>query len=195
MKSKWDKSFTSKVVNAVTKSVQNSGKSFLTNTESTLLVLITATLIFNSKELTSIITKPQEEDMYQEQSLWTYNLEPWTQSGLDPLGNFLGQTTLFSDKLEPETTGLKVTIPKELNLLIQFWTSLEKKLKDATVFKVSKSPILSVVEQVQEWELFLFLKSDKNILIESCKLFQWSPPQKYQIPSFNPTMLLFLSIS
>jgi len=58
----------SKEVNAETKSEPSSGKSFLTNTELTLPVLTTETQIFNSKESTSITTKPPEEDTSQELS-------------------------------------------------------------------------------------------------------------------------------
>jgi len=79
-----------------------------------------------------------EEDMSQEPFLWISNQEQWTQLELDPLDNSSDQITLFSDKLELETTGLKVTTLKELNLLTQFLMLLENKLKDAIVFKDSK---------------------------------------------------------
>ena len=54
----------------------------------------------------------------------------------------------------PVITGLKDIILKELNLLIQFWMLLEKKLKVVTAFKVSKSPTLWEEEQDLVWELF-----------------------------------------
>jgi len=54
----------------------------------------------------------------------------------------------------PVITGLKDIILKELNLLIQFWMLLEKKLKVVTVFKVSKSLTLWEEEQDLVWELF-----------------------------------------
>ena len=66
----------------------------------------------------------------------------------------------------PVTTGLKVIILKVLNLLIQFSMLLEKKLKVAIAYKVSKYATPSVVVLVQEWVPSLFLKSEKNILIE-----------------------------
>ena len=83
--------------------------------------------------------KPQEEDMYQELSLWILNQELWTLLELDHSVNFSDQIILFSDKLEQEITGLKVTILKELNLLTQSSMLLEKKLKDVIAYKDSKS--------------------------------------------------------
>jgi len=73
--------------------------------------------------------------MYQELSLWILNQEQWTQLELDHLVNFSDQTTSFSVKLELVTTGLKVTTPKELNLLIQYSMLWEKKLKVVIAFK------------------------------------------------------------
>lgn len=127
------------MVNAVTKSGPNFGKSSQTNTELTQPVLITETQIFNWKESTFIIMKQLEEDMSQEPSLWILNQEQWTQSELDHSDNYSDQITLCSDKPEPETTGPKVTTLKELNSLTQSSMLPENKLKDATVFKASKS--------------------------------------------------------
>jgi hypothetical protein len=101
--------------NVVTKSVLNSGKSFLTNTELTQPVPITEIQTSNWKELTSITMKPLVAVMSQEPSSWTWNQEPWTQSELDHLDNSSDQTTSFSDKPEPEITGPKDITPKELN--------------------------------------------------------------------------------
>jgi len=61
---------------------------------------------------------------------------------------------LFSDKLEPEITGPKDTIPKELNLLTLSSMLSEKKLKDVIASKDSKLPTLSEEELDPEWELF-----------------------------------------
>jgi len=58
---------------------------------------------------------------------------------------------------------------------------LEKKLKVVIVSKVSKSPTPLVEEPDLVWVHFLSLKSEKNILIESWKLSQFSHPQKSQI--------------
>ena len=104
-----------KEVNAETRSVLSSGKSSLMSTVLTLLVHITEILIFNLKELTFITTKPPVEDMSQEQSLWILNPEQWTPLELVPSVNSSDLTTLSSDSLEQETTGLKATILKELN--------------------------------------------------------------------------------
>ena len=191
----WDKSSTFKEVNAVTKSVPSSGKSFLTNTELIPPVLIMEILIFNSKESMSTTTKPQEEDMSQEPSSWISNQEPWTQLELDPSVNSSDQITSSSVKLEPETTGLRATTLKELNSLTQFSMLPEKKLKDVIVFKDSRSLTLWEEEQDPVWEPSSFQKSEKNIPIESCKLSQLSHPQKSQIPLLNHTMLPSQSIS
>ena len=123
----------------VTKLVPSSGKSFLINTVLIQLVPITEILIFNWKESMFTITKLLEEDMFQELYLWILNQEQWIQLELDHSDNSSDPITSFSDNLELETTGLKVIILKELNLLIQFSMSLENKLKDAIVFKDSKS--------------------------------------------------------
>ena len=138
----------------VTKLVPNSGKSCLTNTELTQPEPITEIPISNSKELTFTITKPPEEDMSQEPSLWILNQVPWIPSEPDHSVNSLDQITSFSDKPELVTTGLKVIILKELNSLTQFLMLSEKKLKDVIAYKDSKSPTLS--EEVPDlvWELF-----------------------------------------
>ena len=68
--------------------------------------------------------------------------------------NFSDQTTSSLAKLELVTIGQKDIILKELNLLIQSLMLSEKKLKDATVFKDSKSLTLWEVVPDQEWELF-----------------------------------------
>jgi hypothetical protein len=70
------------------------------------------------------------------------------------LVNFSDQTTSSLAKLELVTIGQKDIILKELNLLIQSLMLSEKKLKDATVFKDSKSLTLWEVVPDQEWEHF-----------------------------------------
>jgi len=72
---------------------------------------------------------------------------------------------------------------------------LEKKLKVAIASKVSKLPTPSVVVPDLVWELFLSLKSEKNILTESWKLSQFSHPQKSPILLLNHITLLFQSIN
>jgi len=91
--------------------------------------------------------------MSQELSLWILNQVPWTLSELVHSVNSSDQITSFSDKPEPVTTGLKVTILKELNLLTQFLMLSEKKLKDVIAYKDSKLPTL--LEEVPDlvWEL------------------------------------------
>ena len=80
--------------------------------------------------------------------------EPWTLLEQDHLDNSSDQTTLSSVKQELVTIGPKVTTLKELNLLIQFWMSSERKLKDVIAYKVSKSHTHSEEVPDQVWELF-----------------------------------------
>jgi len=61
--------------------------------------------------------------------------------------------------------------------------------------KVSKSPTLLEEEPVPEWELSLFLKSEKNIQIELWKLSPYSHPQKSPILLSNHITLLFQYIN
>merc|ERR1712110_380817 len=96
--------------------VPNSGKSSPTNTELTQPVPTTVIPISNSRESTSTTTKPPVEDTSQEPSSWILSQEPWTPSELDHSVNSSDQTTSFSDKLVPVTTGLKVTTPRVPNL-------------------------------------------------------------------------------
>lgn len=135
------------------------------------------------------------EDTSPEPSWWTWNQEPWTQSELDHSDNSSDQTTLFSDKVEPVTTGLRVTTPKVLNWSIQSSMSLERKLKVAIACKVSKSPTPSVVVLVQVWEPSSSQRSEKNTPIESCAPSPLSPHQRSQIPSLSHTTLPFQCIN
>ena len=92
--------------------------------------------------------------MFQELSLWILNLEPWIPLELVLLVNYSDLITLYLVKPEPEIIGLKVTILKVLNLLIQSSMSLEKKLKVVTVYKDSKLLTHWEEELDQEWELY-----------------------------------------
>jgi len=138
----------------VTKLVPNSGKSCPMNTVLTQPEPITEIPIFNSKESTYTITKLPEEDMSQELSLWILNQVPWIPSEPVHSVNYSDQITSFSDKPELVTTGLKVTILKELNLLIPFLMLSEKKLKVVIAYKDSKSPTLLEVVLDLVWVLF-----------------------------------------
>jgi hypothetical protein len=102
----------------------------------------------------STTTKPLEEDTFQELFLWISNQEPWIQLEPDLSDNFSDQTTSSSDRLELETTGLRDITLKELNSSTQSLMSSERKLKDVTASKDSRSPTLSEEELDQEWELF-----------------------------------------
>ena len=165
------------------------------NMESTQPVPIMVTPIFNLKESTYIITKLLVVDLSQELFLWILNPEQWTLLELDLLVNSSDPITSFSDKLVQVTTGPKDITLKELNLLIQFLMSSEKKLKVAIASKVSKLHTHSVVVPVLVWVHFLSPRSEKNIQTELWRLSQFSHPQKSLIRLLNLIMLLFQFIN
>merc|ERR1711865_391315 len=172
------KSFTSKVVNAVTKSVPNSGRSSPTSMVLTLPVPTTVTLISNSRESMSTSTKPPEEDMFQEPSSWISNQEPWTPSELDHSVNSSDQTTSSSDKPVPVTTGPRVITPKV-----------------AIASKVSRSLTPSVVVPDPVWEPSSSPRSEKSTQIELWPLSPSCLPQRSLIPSLSHITPPSLSIN
>merc|ERR1712226_901300 len=165
------------------------------NTELTQPVPITVTLISNSRESTSTSTKPPVEDTSQEPSSWISSQEPWTLSELDHSANSSDQTTSFSDKLVPVTTGPRVTTPRVLSSSTQSLMSSERKLKVAIAFKVSKSPTPSVVVLDPVWEPSSSPRSEKSTQTESWPLSPSCHHQRYLIPSLSHTTLPSLSIS
>merc|ERR1712166_693388 len=171
--------------NVVTKSVPNSGRSSPTSTVLTQPVPITVTLISNSRESTSTITRPLEEDTFQELSSWISNQVQWTLSEPDLSDNFSDQTTSSSDKLVPVTTGLKDITPKVPNLSTPSSMLLEKKLKVAIAFKVSKllTPLEEELDPV--WELSSSPRSEKNTQTEWWSLSPSCHPQRSPIPLLN----------
>merc|ERR1712176_622714 len=116
---KCEKSSIFKLVNAVTKSVPSSGRSSPTNTVLTQPVPTMVTLIFNSKESTSTITKPPVVNTSQGLSSLILNQVLWTPSDQDHSVKSSAQITLSSVNQVPVTTGLKVTTQKVLNLSTQ----------------------------------------------------------------------------
>merc|ERR1711981_1386042 len=164
------------------KLVPNSGKLSQMNTELTQPVPITVTPISNSRESTSTTTKPPVEDTSQEPSSWILSQVPWTPSELDHSVNSSDQTTSFSDKLVPVTTGPRVTTLKVLSSLTPSSMSSERKPKVAIASKVSKLPTLSVVVPDPVWEPSSSPRSEKNTQTD-----RWSPTpschhQRYLIP-------------
>merc|ERR1711865_1224886 len=189
------KSFTSKVVNAVTKSVPNSGRSSPTSMVLTLPVPTTVTLISNLRESMSTSTKPPEENMFQEPFSWISNQEPWTPSELDHSVNSSDQTTSSSVKPVPVTTGPRVITLKVLSSSTQSSMSSERKPKVAIASKVSRSPTPSVVVPDPVWEPSSSPRSEKNTQIESWPLSPSCHPPRSLIPSLSHTTPPFQSIS
>merc|ERR1712166_643474 len=107
-----------------------------------------------------------EEDTFQELSSWISNQVQWTPSEMDHSDNSSDQTTSSSDKLVPVTTGLKDITPKVPNSSTPSSMSLEKKLKVAIAFKVSKllTPLEEELDPV--WELSSSPRSEKNTQTE-----------------------------
>ena len=85
--------------------------------ESTPMDSMKVNLIFSSKISMSISIKLLEEGFFPEPSLPTYNLEPWTPSGQENMLAYSDLKILFLDILEQETTGPKVIILTEPNIL------------------------------------------------------------------------------
>merc|ERR1711981_1420286 len=169
------------------KLVPNSGKSSQMSTELTQLVPIMVTPISNSRESTSTTTKPPVEDMSQEPSSWISSQEPWTPSELDHSVNSSDQTTSFSDKLVPVTTGPRVTTPKVLSSSTPSSMSSERRLKVAIAFKVSKLPTPSVVVPDPVWEPSSSPRSEKSTQTESWPHSPSCHHQRYLIPSLSHT--------
>merc|ERR1711990_894012 len=138
---------------------------------------------------------PPVEDTSQEPSSWISSQEPWTPSELDHSVNSSDQTTSSSDRPVPETTGPRVTTPRELSLSTQSSMSSEKKLKVAIASKVSRSPTPSVVVPDPVWEPSSSPRSEKSTQTESWPLSPSCHHQRYLIPLLSHTTLPSLSIS
>merc|ERR1712078_633965 len=187
-------SFTSREASAVTRSVPSSGKSSPTSTVLTQPVPTTVTPISNSRESTSTTTRPPVEDTSQEPSSWISSQEPWTQSELDHSVNSSDQTTSFSDRPEPVTTGPRVTTPRVPSSSTPSSMSSERKPKVAIASKDSRSPTPSVVVPDLVWEPSSSPRSEKSTQTESWLPSQSCHPQRSQIPSLSHTTPPYQSI-
>merc|ERR1711881_474569 len=148
---------------------------------------ITVTLTSSLRESTSTITKPLVVDSSQEPSSWTSSQEPWTPSEPAHSVNSSDPITSSSAKLVLVTTGPRVITLKVLNSSTPSSTLSERKLKAAIASKVSKSPTLSVVVLVLEWELSSSPRSEKNTPTESWKPSPSSHPPRCPIPLLSHT--------
>merc|ERR1712176_1650344 len=175
--------------------VPNSGKSSLTNTELTQLVPTTETPTSSSRESTFTTTKQLEAVTSQEPFSWILNQVPWTQSEPDHSDSSLDQTTSFSDRPVPVTTGPRVTTPRVPNSSTPSSMLSERKPKVATASKDSRSLTPSVVVLDPVWEPSSSPRSEKSTQTD-----RWSPTllchhQRYPIPSLSHTTPLCPSIS
>merc|ERR1712072_753621 len=165
------------------------------STELTQLEPTMVTLISNSRESTSTTTRPPVEDTSQEPSSWILSQEPWTPSEPDHSVNSSDQTTSSSDKPVPETTGPRVTTPREPSSSIPSSMSSERKPKVAIASKDSRSPTPSEVVPDPEWEPSSSPRSEKSTQIESWPLSPSCHPPRCLIPSLSHITPLSLSIS
>merc|ERR1711937_496125 len=165
------------------------------NTELTQLVPITVIPISNSRESTSTTTRPPVEDTFQEPSSWILSQEPWTLSELDHSDNCSDQTTSFSARLEPVTTGPRVTTLRVLSSSTPSSMSSERKLRVAIASKVSRSPTPSVVVPDPVWEPSSSPRSEKSTQTESWLLSPSCHPPRCLIPSLSHTTPPSLCIS
>merc|ERR1712072_1133043 len=118
-----------------------------------------------------------------------------TPSELDHSVNSSDQTTSFSDKPVPVTTGPRVIIPKVLSSLTQSSMLSEKKPKVAIASKVSRSPTPSAVVPDLVWEPSSSQRSEKSTQTESWPLSPSCHPPRCLIPSLSHTTPPSLSIS
>merc|ERR1711959_329987 len=183
------------VVSAVTRSVPNSGKSSPTNTELTQPVPTTVTPISSSRESTCTTTRPPVEDTSQEPSSWILSQEPWTPSEPDHSVSSSDQTTSFSVRPVPVTTGPRVTTPRVPSSSTPSSMSSERKPKVAIASKDSRSPTPSVVVPDPVWELSSSPRSEKSTQTESWPLSPSCHPPRCLIPSSSHTTPPSLSIS
>merc|ERR1712151_129230 len=187
--------YTFKPASAETRSVPNSGKSSLTNTELTQLVPTTETPTSSSRESTFTTTKQLEAVTSQEPFSWILNQVLWTQSEPDHSDSSSDQTTSSSDRPVPVTTGPRVTTPRVPNSSTQSLVLSERKLRAVTAFRDSRSPTPSVVVPDPVWEPSSSPRSEKSTQTD-----RWSPtpschPPRCLIPSSSHTTPPSLSIS
>jgi len=97
------------------------------------------------------------------------DLEPGTMHAIrsGPFGALFRPDNLYMDRVEQEITGQRDITPKELNLLTKSWTLSARNPKDVTCFRDSRSLTPWEEEPELVWELFLYPRSVRNILIVS----------------------------
>merc|ERR1712193_262417 len=166
-----------------------------TSTVLTQPVPTTVTPISNSRESTSTTTKLLEVDTSQEPSSWILSQEPWTPSELDHSVNSSDQTTSFSDKLVPVTTGPRVTTPKVLSSSTPSSMSSVRRLRVAIASRASRLPTPSVVVPALVWEPSSSPRSEKSTPTDRCALSPSCLPPRSLIPNLSHTTPPSLSIS
>merc|ERR1712166_168613 len=182
-----EKSFTSKPVNAVIKSVPSSGRSSPMNTVLTPPVPTTVTPTSSSSVSTSTTTKLLVAVTFPAPPLWISSPAPWTPSVLVPSVNSSDPITSSSDRPVPVTTGPRVTTPKVLNSSTPSSTLSVKKLKVAIASKVSKSPTPSVVVPAPAWAPSSSPRSVKSTPTVSWLLSQSCHHPRSPTPLSSPT--------
>merc|ERR1712060_270342 len=190
-----EKSFTSRVASAVTRSVPSSGKSSPTSTVLTQPVPTTGTPISSLRESTSTTTKPPVAVMFLALSSWISSQALWTPSVLDLSVSSSDQTTSSSVRLVPVTTGPRVTTPRVPSSSTPSSMSSVRRLRAVTAFRASRSPTLSMGALAPAWELSSSPRSVRSTQTDRCALSLSCHPPRSPIPSSSPTTLPSLSIS
>merc|ERR1712176_1433043 len=165
------------------------------NTELTQLAPTTETPTSSSRESTFTTTKPLEAVTSQEPSSWILSQEPWTPSEPAHSVSSSDQTTSFSDRPVPVTTGPRVITPRVPSSSTPSSMSSERKPKVATASKDSRSPTLSVVVLDLVWEPSSSPRSEKSTQIESWPPSRSCHPPRCLIPLLSHTTPPSLSIS
>merc|ERR1711959_300565 len=138
-------SSTSKEASAVTRLVPSSGRSSPMSTVLTRPVPTTVTPTSRWSASTCTTTKPPAVATFLVPSSWTWSLAPWTPSVPAPSVSFSVPTTSSSDRLAPETIGLRVTTPRVRSSSTPCLMLSARRLSLAIAFKASSSATLSVV--------------------------------------------------
>merc|ERR1712060_933365 len=178
-----EKSFTSRVASAVTRSVPSSGKSSPTSTVLTQPVPTTVTPISSLRESTSTTTKPPVAVMFLALSSWISSQALWTPSVLDLSVGSSDQTTSSSVRPVLVTTGPRVTTPRVPSSSTPSSMSSVRRLRAVTAFRASRSPTLSVVALAPAWELSSSPRSVRSTQTDRCALSLSCHPPRSPIPS------------
>ena len=157
----------------------SSGRSSLTSTALNPLVITTEPQISSWNALKFTTTRLQAASMSHAQSSSIWSQAPWTLCAPAHTEPSSVQTTLFSARAAPATTGPRDTTLKELSLSIPSLTWSGKRPSHATACRDSKWLTPWVAVPVPAWEHSSSPRSVRNIQTES-----WTPTLSYHHQRF-----------